>query len=118
MSRGTLVRSDSVWPTPAMRYFSPFAILGLLHVARGGELDAFASDRARNIREGLAGRSVPVVDTSNTSSTEPISEPPNVFKRELERREAHKRALDHLDTNNDGHIDHDEIIGSLALHWK
>ncbi|KAG8739653.1 hypothetical protein FRC10_005355 [Ceratobasidium sp. 414] len=101
-----------------MRYFSPFAILGLLHVARGGELDAFASDRARNIREGLAGRSVPVVDTSNTSSAAPRSELPNAFKRELERRETHKRALDHLDTNKDGHIDHDELIGSLALHWQ
>ncbi|KAG8709232.1 hypothetical protein FRC08_018453 [Ceratobasidium sp. 394] len=100
-----------------MRYFSPFAILGLLHVARGGELDAFAGDRARNARERLAHRSVPVVDTSNNSSSAPRSDLPNVSKRELERREAHERALDHLDTNGDGHIGHDEIIKSLAFHW-
>ncbi|KAG9099047.1 hypothetical protein FS749_002244 [Ceratobasidium sp. UAMH 11750] len=101
-----------------MRFFSPFAILGLLHVARGGELDAFANNRARNIREGLAGRSVPVVDTSNTSSFAPRSDLPNVFKRELERREAHKRALDRLDINGDDHVEHDEIISSLAVHWE
>ncbi|KAG9119489.1 hypothetical protein FRC07_005467, partial [Ceratobasidium sp. 392] len=101
-----------------MRFFSPFAILGLLHVARGGELDAFASDRARNARERLASQRVPVVDTSNTTSAIPRSELPNAFKRELERRETHERALDQLDTNKDGHVDHDEIIGYLAVHWK
>ncbi|QRV91838.1 papain cysteine protease family protein [Ceratobasidium sp. AG-Ba] len=101
-----------------MRFFSPFAVLGLLHVARGGELDAFAADRARNIREGLAGRSVPVVDTSNASSTSPTSDLPNTFKREVERRELHERALKQLDTNKDDHIEHDEIVRSLAMHWK
>ncbi|KAG8734956.1 hypothetical protein FRC10_011159 [Ceratobasidium sp. 414] len=99
-----------------MRFFSPFAVLGLLHVARGGELDAFASDRARNIRAGLVGRSVPVVDGSNSSA--PTSDVPNIFKREQERREQHARVLDHLDANKDDHIEHDEIIRSLAVHWK
>ncbi|KAG8766202.1 hypothetical protein FRC12_007022, partial [Ceratobasidium sp. 428] len=101
-----------------MRFFSPFAILGLLHLARGGELDAFAGERARNIREKLGSQTVPVVDTSNSSSSAPRSELPNAFKRELERREAHERAIDHLDANKDGHVDHNEIIRSLAVHWK
>ncbi|KAG8715182.1 hypothetical protein FRC08_010887 [Ceratobasidium sp. 394] len=99
-----------------MRFFSPFAVLGLLHVARGGELDAFAGDRARNAHQHLTGRSVPVVGASNSSAL--TSEIPNIFKREQERREQHARVLDNLDANKDDHIEHDEIIGSLAVHWK
>ncbi|KAG9084553.1 hypothetical protein FS749_005136 [Ceratobasidium sp. UAMH 11750] len=106
-----------LWSTPAMRFFSPFAVLGLLHVARGGELDAFAGDRARNARQHLTGRSLLVVGTSNLSAA-PTSEVPNIFKREQERREQHARALDHLDANKDDHIEHDEIIKSLAVHWR
>ncbi|KAG8717299.1 hypothetical protein FRC08_007811 [Ceratobasidium sp. 394] len=82
-----------------MRSFSPFAVLGLLHVARGGKLDAFAGDRARHARQHLTGL-------------------PNIFKHEQERREQHARVLDHLDANKDDHIEHDEIIRSLAVHWK
>ncbi|KAG9088848.1 hypothetical protein FS749_001824 [Ceratobasidium sp. UAMH 11750] len=106
-----------LWSTPAMRFFSPFAVLGLLHVARGGELDAFAGDRARNARQHLTGRSVPVVGTSNSSAAL-TSEVPNIFKREQERREQHARVLDDLDANKDDHIEHDEIIRSLAVHWR
>lgn len=104
-----------------MRIFSAFGILGLLHVARGGELDSFASDRARQIRDTLHARNSPGVSSSDpypgNSSTPTSTELPPAFQKAQERSELHKRAVDRMDINGDDYVDTHELVKQFEFFW-
>ncbi|KAG9078730.1 hypothetical protein FRC06_008200 [Ceratobasidium sp. 370] len=102
-----------------MRLFSAFGVLGLLHVARGGKLDSFATDRARTIRDNITARDsrVSSISTSERDSAGSPVKLPSVFQSVRERAELHKRIVDQLDANQDGHVDASELTHSLGFMW-
>ncbi|KAG9098190.1 hypothetical protein FS749_004440 [Ceratobasidium sp. UAMH 11750] len=88
-----------------MRLFLAFGVLGLLHVARGGELDSFAGVCARNIRDNITARNAPSVSSESYSSSLPDVELPPAFQGVNGRRKLHKRVIDWLDVDRDNHVD-------------
>ncbi|KAG5637277.1 hypothetical protein H0H81_005171 [Sphagnurus paluster] len=111
-----------------MHLFSAFGILGLLHVARGGELDQFATQRAHHIRaQHLAGRQDDPRPLDSPTSAKTHSSyadvPANSIKLEtvIDNSKRHllvARLHGAADNDRDGEISYKEFIKSLLFSWN
>ncbi|KAF9455900.1 hypothetical protein BDZ94DRAFT_502128 [Collybia nuda] len=112
-----------------MRLFSAFGVLGLLHIARGGELDQFATERAYHARSHqLSGQSnhrssldAPTPAQSQKHTSEDASSVPLKVNDIMDDSKRHLVVprLHHIsDKDGDGKISYDEFLKTLLFNWN
>lgn len=101
-----------------MRAFSLFGLLGLFHIARGGELDEFAAYRAEQARASKLGSSRPAADLPASRTPQADGVPIELFNDHSKRHVLASRVHHASDKDKDGSVTFDEFMSSMLFAWS